>query len=101
MPVSANWRDIGIALGLHPSTLDGIAGSPDACLKSMVTEWLKGRYDVKRFGPPTWRKLVEAMRDPGGRTNKELARNIARRHKERGMPSEYTHVSSGLISSYT
>ena len=85
MPVSANWRDIGIALGLHPSTLDGIAGSPDACLKSMVTKWLRKRYNVKQFGEPTWQKLVNAVGDSAD--NKALAKKIAEKH--RGMSNGY------------
>ena len=47
----------------------------------MVTEWLKRNYDVKKFGEPTWQKLVEAVSHPAGGANTALAEEIARRHK--------------------
>ena len=88
IPVSANWKNIGIALRLSPDTLDriqaGNSGDPIACLTSMVTEWLKRNYNVKGFGEPTWQKLVEAVGHPAGRANKALAREIARRHQAGG-----------------
>ena len=87
-PVSANWKDIGIALRLSPNTLDGIqagsSGDPIACLTSMVTEWLRRNYNVKKFSEPTWQKLVEAVAHPAGGANKALARDIARKHKAGG-----------------
>ena len=83
---------IGIALRLDPNILDGIqaknSGDPSTCLSSVVTEWLKGNYNVKRFGEPTWQWLVDAVSDPAGGAHMALAREIARRHKLRGMPSE-------------
>ena len=51
------------------------------CLSSMVTEWLKRNYNVKKFGEPTWQWLVEAVGDPAGGANTALARKIGRRHK--------------------
>ena len=87
-PVSANWKDIGIALRLSPNTLDGIqagsSGDPVACLTSMATEWLRRNYNVTKFGEPTWQKLVEVVGHPAGAANKALARDIARRHKAGG-----------------
>ena len=87
-PASANWKDIGIALRLSPNTLDGIqagsSGDPITCLTSMVTEWLRRNYNVKKFGEPTWQKLVEVVGHPAGGANKALARDIAKRHKAGG-----------------
>ena len=63
----------------------------------MVTEWLKKNYNVKRFGEPTWQKLVEAVGHPAGGANMATARDIARRHKAGGvsnglcMVTVYTH----------
>ena len=56
----------------------------------MVTEWLKKNYDVERFGEPTWQWLVDAVGDPAGGAHMALAKNIARRHKLRGVLSGYT-----------
>ena len=91
-PVAANWKSIGIALQLQSNILDrieaGNSGDPTACLTSMVTEWLKRKYHVNRFGEPTWKQLVEAVGDPAGGNNKKLARNIARRHKAKSEKNE-------------
>ena len=93
-PISANWRSIGMALRLKPDTLDGIdklsGKGPNNCMIMMVTEWLKRKYNVKRFGGPTWQALVKAVAHPTGGANMALARDIARKHKAGGMFSRYT-----------
>ena len=85
IPVTAKWRNIGTALRLKSDALESIqvgSGSdPSACLASMVTEYLKRNYNLKRFGEPTWQRLVEAVGHPAGGANMAVARNIARRHK--------------------
>ena len=90
-PVSAKWYSIGIALRQKPDTLDviqaGNIGDPRSCLASMVKEWLKRNYDVRKFGEPTWHWLVEAVSSPAGGADMALARDMARRHKARGMSS--------------
>ena len=107
IPASANWTNIGIALGLHANVLDCIKAAnisnPDACLTSMVTEWLRRNHNVDKFGEPTWRQLVEAVADPAGGANMDLAKNIAKRHKAEGMlqlqtqPINITTDNFGLI----
>ena len=44
---------------------------------------------MKRFGEPTWQRLVEAVGDPAGGGNTALAREIARRHKTGGLSDRY------------
>ena len=87
--VAARWRDVGIALHLKFDTLDNIENrcinEPHRCLELMVTEWLKRNYNLKRFGEPTWQKLVDAVNSPAGGANRALAIDIARRHKAGGM----------------
>ena len=102
IPVSANWKDIGIALRLSPDTLDriqaGSSGDPITCLTSVVTEWLRRNYNVKKFGEPTWQRLVEVVGHPAGGANKALARDIAKKHKPGGKLrplSVSTHVLMG------
>ena len=95
-PVAANWKSIGIALRLKHNILESTqaenSGNPTACLTSMVTEWLKRNYNVKKFGEPTWRKLVEVVGHPAGGANMALARDIARKHKTGSMSSGYSLV---------
>ena len=89
LPVTANWKGIGIALRLNLDHLMVIEADyrsdPTACLTSMITSWLKGKYNVERFGRPTWRQLVEALGHPAGGANKAFARTIAENHKAGGM----------------
>ena len=84
---SAKWRSIGIALRLNHNSLDTIQSDnhdSTACLTSMLTEWLKRNYNVKKFGEPTWQWLVKAVHNPAGGANTALARQIARNHKAQG-----------------
>ena len=88
MPVAAEWRNIGLALGLSSGDLETINskyhGDPNACITSTLTEWLKENYNFERFGEPTWQRLVKAVSDPAGGANIKLARKIANRHKAGG-----------------
>ena len=81
--VGHNWRSVGEALRLHPDSLSRIQadhpGDVRACLTEVLTEWLKERYDTTRFGPPSWKLLVEAVADPAGGDNCALAQKIAQR----------------------
>ena len=89
-PVSAKWNGIGIALRLKTNTLEGFKDrDPGACLKLVVTEWLKKNYNEKRFGPPTWQWLVQVVGDQAGGANMAHARDIAGRHRAGGMSSRY------------
>ena len=99
-PVSANWRNIGVALRLDPITLECIdarhRGDPPACLTSTVTKWLNRNYNVDRFGVPTWQWLVKAVGDPAGGANEAFARNMAKKCKIRGTASRYILSSLSL-----
>ena len=61
----------------------------------MLVQWLKLNYNMRRFGEPTWRWLVEVVADPAGGANVPLARKIARRHKARGMSNRYIYCTVG------
>ena len=58
----------------------------------MVTDWLEKNYNVKKFGPPTWKSLVEAVGHRAGGANMALAEKIAKSHKAEGTSSRYIHV---------
>ena len=100
IPVAANWKNIGSALGLNLDVIDNIdtsySGDPHACLSLMVTEWLKRNYNVEKFGEPTWKRLVEVVGHPAGGANVALARKIDRRHKTGGMSSGFLNVDTNL-----
>lgn len=54
----AKWREIGTELLLEPHILNNISGSNQDCLTEMLQEWLR-----QRGLKPSWRKLVEALKD--------------------------------------
>ena len=78
---AASWRNVGTQLGIRHNRLEAIQGDkPLDCLRQMLAIWLQKNYNVKRFGEPTWVKLVEAVNHPAGGGNPSLAMEIARRH---------------------
>ena len=56
-------------------------------LSDTLELWLQQKYKVERFGPPTWRMLVEAVNQEGGGNNHELAKKIALEHPATGRQS--------------
>ena len=47
----------------------------------MLTHWLKRNYNVKKFGEPSWQRLVEVVGHPAGGANPALASQIAEKHR--------------------
>ena len=63
-----NWRELGLALSLKPSTLDKIKvehrEKVDACKFDMLECWLKMQDSVRERGYPSWRTLAIALNSP-------------------------------------
>ena len=82
--LGGRWSGMCLALGLLPSDRSAIeaahCGNSHDCLQAAVVKWLQKGYDYQRFGPPTWRMLVEAVGDPAGGNNCALAETIAKKH---------------------
>ena len=82
--LAGRWSGMCLALGLLPSDQSTIAathpGNPHDCLRAVVVQWLQKGYDYQRYGPPTWRMLVEAVSDPSGGNNNSLAETIAKKY---------------------
>ena len=78
------FYDLGIGLRLAISELDSIESSfqhnPRRALTKVVTTWLRKRYSVDNFGPPTWQMLVKAVDSPAGGNDHSLAQKIASNH---------------------
>ena len=55
-------------------------GRPTRCLSYVIESWLKKNYNATKFGPPTWRWLVEIVADPAGGNDTALADKIAGKH---------------------
>ena len=68
-PVHDKWKDIGLALGLFPTTLETIdkshVGRTDSCLYSVLTNWVQRRDDVWKKGGATWNVLIQVLKSVG------------------------------------
>ncbi len=79
--VQSKWREIGIQLHLRASTLDNFMNlDPAKATGKMVEEYLKCNYNTKRFGSPTWSKIVEVVKKPCGGNNAAEAKKIAEKY---------------------
>ena len=68
-------NDIGAIRNKYPNESD-----QEQALNDVLLLWLTKEYNVERFGPPTWRMLVEAVNKKTGGDNHELAKQIALNH---------------------
>ena len=93
--LAGRWSGMCLALGLLPSDQSTIAathpGNPHDCLQAVVVQWLQKGYNYLRYGPPTWRMLVEAVGDSAGGNNSTLAESLAKKH-----PGMYSAVHMHL-----
>ena len=84
---------IGRALGLPPGELNSIRLSTsqdhELQLNDVLLLWLRQKYNIERFGSPTWRKLVETIDNPTGGNNHRLAKTVASRHPMGKYSQEY------------
>ena len=82
--LDSRYYDIGMGLRLNLSELDSIEESfhrnPRRALTRVVVAWLQKKYNVQKFGPPTWRMLVKAVDRPAGGNDHNLAKKIAANH---------------------
>ena len=72
-----NWKDLGLALGLLYSTLQGIdkrqQGDTNDCMREMLAAWLQRQDNVSQVGVLSWSALQIALRNIG---ENELADTI-------------------------
>lgn len=82
--LKANYYTFGVELGLPVQELDTIRRafhqSIDQAFTEVLLVWLRHRYKVEKYGPPTWRKLVEAVDSQTGGNNHALAKDIASKY---------------------
>ena len=94
--LKASYYQLGVALRLSPQELDSIRKAfgqdIDQAFTEMLLAWLKHRYDVKRFGPPTWKRLIEAINSRVGGNNLALAKKITLSHQRGKEGCSYSHA---------
>lgn len=77
--VLAKCYHIGTRLNLNASFLDVLRAEKLTHVEAMeriIIHWLRMNYDVERFGPPTWKALIEAVEHRLGGNNHRLAMDI-------------------------
>ena len=86
MPLAPLYYVFGRALRLSTADLrairDTYENKPDveSALEDVLLLWLNKKYNVDKFGLPTWKMIVEAVaRQLSGNSHK-LAMSIASRH---------------------
>ena len=87
LPIKSVYFALGRSLRLETADLKSIRASEsddEQALSDTLELWLQQKYNTKRFGPPTWRMLVEAVDRKGGGNNRELAKEIASNHPVTG-----------------
>ena len=82
--IQSNYYQFGIELGLPPQEMNAVQKAfrqdiPQAFIE-VLQIFLRHRYKVEKYGPPTWRKVVEAVDNPAGGNNHALAKKIAEDH---------------------
>ena len=85
MSKKASYYALGRGLRIFPGELDAVRAqyhstSLDSALNDVLLLWLRQKYNIVRFGPPTWRKLVEAVENRAGLNDRALAAQIAQKH---------------------
>ena len=79
--VQSRYYEIGTQLHLRGlDTIKNKISTDTIAMGEVVEEWLKGNYNIKRFGPPTWKMLAKVVANPNGGNNYFLANKIARDH---------------------
>ena len=66
----SRWREVGIQLHIRSHHVDSVSYlEPARAMGSIVTLFLHRNYNVARFGPPTWKAIMEAVEKPCGGAN--------------------------------
>ena len=87
--------NLGLVLGLDYHRLKGLIDSPDF-LTEMLAGWLQRMDQVQKAGVPTWRRLVEALRDPRVGQN-GIAREIEDKKWTLTMPHSHTLLFTSTL----
>ena len=80
--VADRWDSVGIFLGIPYLVIEGCREehTMEERMRAMVEAWVNRRYDVEKFGQPSWRKLVEAVAHKSGGSHIRQAEMLARNH---------------------
>ena len=76
----ASWSKLALYIHVRSDAIERIEqnhpGDAQQCLHQSIMEWLKKNYNLEKFGHPSWRMLVRAVK----RLDNALAHGIAIAH---------------------
>ena len=78
----SRWREVATQLHLRNCDLASVSVQhlePARAMGSIVTLFLSHNYNVERFGPPTWKAIMEAVEKPSGGANVAQAERIKKK----------------------
>ena len=82
--IQTSYYQFGIELGLPLREMDAVQKAFRQDIPQAFTEvlriFLRHRYNIEKYGPPTWRRLVEAVDSFAGGNSHALAKKIAKHH---------------------
>ena len=78
---------LGISSRIKDATSQNLQ---EQCMDNDIHTWLRRAHNEKKHGPPTWKRLVEAIADNIGGKNPAYAEEIA---KERPIASECKYTA--------
>ena len=100
LPLKSVYMALGRSLRLKTADLKLIQeaypneSDIEQALSDTLELWLQQKYNVERFGPPTWRMLVETVDRKAGGNNHDLAKEIASDHPAAGIVDNSNSVYS-------
>ena len=83
--LAASWSKLALYIHVKSDAIKTIEQNhprdAQQCLLESIMEWLKKNYNFERFGPPSWRMLVRAVK----RLDNALAHDIADAHRGKSV----------------
>ena len=95
--LASKWMSLGAYLGCSIALIDQIkseySNDSKSCLNEVLKHWIQQNYDSKRYGAPSWRRLLKAI----ALVNKLQFMKLASRHQGR----HFLVLNSYLICALT
>ena len=92
--LAAYWNEISISLGLSRKMISNsikVAGDSYQCWSEALKQWIQQNYNTKKFGEPSWRRLLKAI----AVVNRAQCKELAVKHQLKG---ELLHTVNYVVS---
>ena len=82
--LAAKWEQVSGFLGLQPSLIANIKGNhPNdntGCWNDALLQWIRQNYNTRKYGTPSWNKLLKAV----SKVDKRLFKELSAKHQLEG-----------------